>query len=439
MTIADLVGKVRQYDPSLEEGWLERVYEVADRAHDGQHRASGESYIAHPLAVADVLADLEMDSAHHRRRAAARRGRRHGHLQRAGRRGVRRRDRGARRRRHQADAHPVPVQRGRAGGEPAQDVPGDGQGHPRHHHQAGRPPAQHAHAVEPAGAQAAVDRARDDRDLRADRAPARHLAREMGSRRPRAALSRARLVPRHRRARREEARRARRSRRVGDHRPQVGVRKSRRASRHHRPPQALLLDPQEDAQRPRLLDDLRSYRGARHRRIGQGLLRRAGRGARDVEAAARAVQRLHRDAQAEHVPVAAHHGRRAGRRSARSADSHVGDAPHVGVRHRGALAVQRRPARRTRSSPGCARCSSGRTTCATRARSWRASRSTSSTRRCSSSRPRATCSRCRRPRRRWTSRIRCTPTSATTAWARRSTARSCRWTRTSRTATSSRS
>ncbi|HEV2644343.1 MAG TPA: bifunctional (p)ppGpp synthetase/guanosine-3',5'-bis(diphosphate) 3'-pyrophosphohydrolase [Candidatus Elarobacter sp.] len=63
MTINDLVGKVRQYDPSLDEGWLERVYEVADRAHEGQHRASGESYIAHPLAVADVLADLEMDRA----------------------------------------------------------------------------------------------------------------------------------------------------------------------------------------------------------------------------------------------------------------------------------------------------------------------------------------------------------------------------------------
>src|ERR1700736_4186057 len=63
MTITDLVGKVRQYDPSLDEGWLERVYEVADKAHEGQHRASGESYIAHPLAVADVLADLEMDRA----------------------------------------------------------------------------------------------------------------------------------------------------------------------------------------------------------------------------------------------------------------------------------------------------------------------------------------------------------------------------------------
>ncbi|MEO7040379.1 MAG: bifunctional (p)ppGpp synthetase/guanosine-3',5'-bis(diphosphate) 3'-pyrophosphohydrolase [Candidatus Elarobacter sp.] len=61
MTVQDLVTKVQQYDPSLDGAWLERVYDVADKAHEGQHRASGESYIAHPLAVADVLADLEMD------------------------------------------------------------------------------------------------------------------------------------------------------------------------------------------------------------------------------------------------------------------------------------------------------------------------------------------------------------------------------------------
>ena len=63
MIIADLVAKVQQYDPSLDGGWLERVYEVADHAHEGQLRASGESYIAHPLAVGDILADLEMDRA----------------------------------------------------------------------------------------------------------------------------------------------------------------------------------------------------------------------------------------------------------------------------------------------------------------------------------------------------------------------------------------
>jgi guanosine-3',5'-bis(diphosphate) 3'-pyrophosphohydrolase len=61
MTIDELVTRVAAYDPALDAGWMRRVYETADRAHEGQHRASGESYIAHPLAVAAILADLEMD------------------------------------------------------------------------------------------------------------------------------------------------------------------------------------------------------------------------------------------------------------------------------------------------------------------------------------------------------------------------------------------
>jgi GTP pyrophosphokinase len=61
MTIAELVQRVQTYDPSLDGSWLMRVYEVADQAHQGQRRASGESYIEHPLAVAGILADLEMD------------------------------------------------------------------------------------------------------------------------------------------------------------------------------------------------------------------------------------------------------------------------------------------------------------------------------------------------------------------------------------------
>ena len=61
MTITELISKVQTYDPSLDGSWLMRVYELADRAHDGQHRASGESYIEHPLAVAAILADLQMD------------------------------------------------------------------------------------------------------------------------------------------------------------------------------------------------------------------------------------------------------------------------------------------------------------------------------------------------------------------------------------------
>ncbi|MHB8141308.1 MAG: RelA/SpoT family protein [Vulcanimicrobiaceae bacterium] len=61
MSIAQLAERVRSYDPSLDEAWLQSVYELADRAHEGQRRASGESYIGHPLAVAGILAELEMD------------------------------------------------------------------------------------------------------------------------------------------------------------------------------------------------------------------------------------------------------------------------------------------------------------------------------------------------------------------------------------------
>src|ERR1700689_1494732 len=61
MTIHELIGRVQVYDVSLEPDWLMRAYELADAAHQGQRRASGESYIEHPLAVAGILAELEMD------------------------------------------------------------------------------------------------------------------------------------------------------------------------------------------------------------------------------------------------------------------------------------------------------------------------------------------------------------------------------------------
>jgi guanosine-3',5'-bis(diphosphate) 3'-pyrophosphohydrolase len=61
--IDDLITKVRSYDPTMEASWLRRVYELADAAHEGQRRASGEDYIEHPVAVARILADMEMDRA----------------------------------------------------------------------------------------------------------------------------------------------------------------------------------------------------------------------------------------------------------------------------------------------------------------------------------------------------------------------------------------
>jgi guanosine-3',5'-bis(diphosphate) 3'-pyrophosphohydrolase len=61
MTIAELIERVRRYDPSADAQALMGAYELAVAAHQGQRRASGESYIEHPLAVAGILVDLEMD------------------------------------------------------------------------------------------------------------------------------------------------------------------------------------------------------------------------------------------------------------------------------------------------------------------------------------------------------------------------------------------
>jgi guanosine-3',5'-bis(diphosphate) 3'-pyrophosphohydrolase len=58
-----LITKVDSYDPGTDDALLRHVYDLADAAHDGQKRASGEEYIAHPLAVARILADMEMDRA----------------------------------------------------------------------------------------------------------------------------------------------------------------------------------------------------------------------------------------------------------------------------------------------------------------------------------------------------------------------------------------
>jgi len=43
-------------------GRIEEAYQFSDAAHEGQQRASGEPYISHPLAVAEILADWQLDA-----------------------------------------------------------------------------------------------------------------------------------------------------------------------------------------------------------------------------------------------------------------------------------------------------------------------------------------------------------------------------------------
>ncbi len=57
----DLILRVKKYHPSDDISLIEKAYKVASKAHKEQLRKSGEPYIIHPLYVAIILADLEMD------------------------------------------------------------------------------------------------------------------------------------------------------------------------------------------------------------------------------------------------------------------------------------------------------------------------------------------------------------------------------------------
>ena len=105
------------------------------------------------------------------------------------------------------------------------------------------------------------------------------------------------------------------------------LKQGRHRGRDLRPRQALLLDLHEDDQEgPRVQRDLRPDRDAGDRRLGQGLLRRDRRHPLALEAAARALQGLRRDAEGQHVPGAAHDGDRARGQAARDPDPHRRDA-----------------------------------------------------------------------------------------------------------------
>jgi GTP diphosphokinase / guanosine-3',5'-bis(diphosphate) 3'-diphosphatase len=60
--VETLMRTVRMHHPKADLGLVERAYTVAERAHEGQKRKSGEPYITHPIAVAQILADLGIGS-----------------------------------------------------------------------------------------------------------------------------------------------------------------------------------------------------------------------------------------------------------------------------------------------------------------------------------------------------------------------------------------
>jgi GTP pyrophosphokinase len=56
-----LLKKIKEYNPKVDLSRMRQAYRFAERTHQGQKRLSGQPFISHPLAVANLVADLNLD------------------------------------------------------------------------------------------------------------------------------------------------------------------------------------------------------------------------------------------------------------------------------------------------------------------------------------------------------------------------------------------
>ncbi len=56
-----IIDEIPKYQPGADLGLVQRAYRFSEASHEGQHRASGEPYLSHPLEVAHLLVDFKMD------------------------------------------------------------------------------------------------------------------------------------------------------------------------------------------------------------------------------------------------------------------------------------------------------------------------------------------------------------------------------------------
>jgi len=60
--ISDIIDKVASYHPETDLGIIDQAYVYSAQVHAGQVRMSGEPYLSHPLEVANILADMKLDT-----------------------------------------------------------------------------------------------------------------------------------------------------------------------------------------------------------------------------------------------------------------------------------------------------------------------------------------------------------------------------------------
>ena len=63
ITAEDLIALVRAYNPKTNENHIRLAYEYGQQMHDGQFRHSGEPYFTHPVSVAAILTEQQLDDA----------------------------------------------------------------------------------------------------------------------------------------------------------------------------------------------------------------------------------------------------------------------------------------------------------------------------------------------------------------------------------------
>ena len=59
--LQELIDRIKKYAPNGNLALVEKAYNLGKKAHEGQFRKSGEPYFIHPIAVANILASMELD------------------------------------------------------------------------------------------------------------------------------------------------------------------------------------------------------------------------------------------------------------------------------------------------------------------------------------------------------------------------------------------
>ena len=61
LTSNELIAKIKTYNPQVNSALIQKAYILSKDAHGSQKRHSGDTYFSHPIAVAEIIADLKLD------------------------------------------------------------------------------------------------------------------------------------------------------------------------------------------------------------------------------------------------------------------------------------------------------------------------------------------------------------------------------------------